>query len=140
LQEYRPGAPGIRYHIAGPFQTGRQRHPGPNWDCEPDEVQVKKGSQIIVTNQGGEPHTFTEVKQLGGGFIPPLNNGQLTVPECNDGFKNLAVTRTRILQGRQLQVGALSKGRALFPMLHAPLDARHHRSQGPQVALASPGG
>jgi len=79
LQEYRPGAPGIHYHIAGPFQTGRQRHPGPNWDFEPDELQVKKGSQIIVTNQGGEPHTFTEVKQFGGGFIPPLNNGQPTV-------------------------------------------------------------
>src|SRR5215813_6468545 len=64
--------------------------PDPNWDFEPDEIKVKKGTQIIVTNQGGEPHTFTEVKQFGGGFITDLNNGQPTVSECTDGFKNLA--------------------------------------------------
>jgi plastocyanin len=114
------------------FKAAGNGTPDPNWDFEPDEVQVKKGSQIIVTNQGGEPHTFTEVKQFGGGFVPPLNNGQSTVPECNDGFKNLAVARTRILQGSQLQVGELSKGEHYFqccihPWMRVTVEVKDHK-------------
>jgi plastocyanin len=114
------------------FKAAGSGTPDPNWDFEPDEVQAKKGSQIIVTNQGGEPHTFTEVKQFGGGFIPLLNNGQPTVPECNDGFKNLAVARTRILQGSQLQVGELSKGEHYFqccihPWMRVTVEVKDHK-------------
>jgi len=88
--------------------------PDPNWDFEPDELRVRKGTPIVVVDQGGEPHTFTEVKHFGGGFIPELNSGEATVPECKDGFKNLAVARTRILQGSQLQVPSLAKGDHYF--------------------------
>ncbi len=88
--------------------------PDPNWDFEPDTVNIKKGTPIIVVDQGGEPHTFTEVAHFGGGFIPPLNSGQDVVPECSNGFSNLAVARTRILQGSQLQVTGLSKGEHYF--------------------------
>jgi len=28
---------------------------------------------VVVTDQGGEPHTFTDVKKFGGGFIDALN-------------------------------------------------------------------
>ena len=28
---------------------------------------------VRVTNVGGEDHTFTEVTEFGGGFVPPLN-------------------------------------------------------------------
>src|SRR6516225_12254031 len=73
--------------------------PDPNWDFEPDTVTIKKGTPIIVVNQGGEPHTFTEVANFGGGFVPPLNAGEAPVPECAGGFKDVAVARTRILQG-----------------------------------------
>jgi plastocyanin len=88
--------------------------PDPNWDFEPDTLHIKKGTPLIVVDQGGEPHTFTEVKQFGGGFIPGLNSGQETVSECSGGFANIAVARTRILQGSQLQVSGLSKGEHLF--------------------------
>jgi plastocyanin len=89
--------------------------PDPKWDFEPDEVRVKKGTPLVVVNQGGEPHTFTEVKKFGGGFLDFLNaKNEQTVPECNDGFKNLAVARTRFLQGSQLQVSGLSKGEHHF--------------------------
>lgn len=84
--------------------------PDPGWDFEPDTLKIKKGTPIVVVDQGGEPHTFTEVKQFGGGFIDGLNHGEGTVPECEGGFKNIAVARTRILQGSQLQVPSLSKG------------------------------
>lgn len=43
--------------------------PDPGWDFEPDTVHIKKGTSLSVVDQGGEPHTFTEVAQFGGGFI-----------------------------------------------------------------------
>ena len=89
--------------------------PDPNWDFEPDQMTIKKGTPVVAVDQGGEPHTFTEVAEFGGGFIPGLNKpGEAPVPECEGGFSNLAVARTRILQGSQLQVSNLAKGKHLF--------------------------
>lgn len=96
------------------FDKAKKGKPDPNWDFEPDDVTVKKGAQIIVVNQGGEPHTFTEVKQFGGGFIADLNGGEPAATECSGGFTDLAVARTRILQGSQLQVNGLSQGEHRF--------------------------
>ena len=89
--------------------------PDPGWDFEPDVLHIKKGTTLVVVDQGGEPHTFTEVEKFGGGFLPVLNApGEVTVPECAGGFKNVAVAKTRILQGSQLLVPGLSKGEHLF--------------------------
>ena len=89
--------------------------PDPGWDFEPDIVHMKHGGTLSVFDQGGEPHTFTEVAQFGGGFIPVLNApGETTIPECAGGFSNLAVAKTRILQGSQRQITGLSKGEHLF--------------------------
>jgi plastocyanin len=85
--------------------------PDPNWDFEPDVMKVKQGTTVSVVDQGGEPHTFTEVAKFGGGFIPGLNGpGETTVPECTGGFGSVAVAKTRILQGSHLEVTGLSKG------------------------------
>jgi plastocyanin len=84
--------------------------PDPNWDFEPDTLKIKEGTIVSVVDQGGEPHTFTEVANFGGGFIPQLNDGQETVPECAGGFSSVAVARTRLLQGSTVQVTGLSKG------------------------------
>jgi hypothetical protein len=64
-------------------------------------LTIKQGTILSVVDQGGEPHTFTEVKEFGNGFVPRLNLGRATsvIPECSGGFKNVAVARTRILQG-----------------------------------------
>jgi plastocyanin len=88
--------------------------PDPNWDFEPDLVEIKQGSTLSVVDQGGEPHTFTEVKKFGGGFVTPLNAGEDTVPECTGGFSNIAVARTRILQGSHIDITGLSKGEHHF--------------------------
>src|SRR5260221_10777464 len=56
--------------------------PDPNWDFEPDTVRIKAGTVLTVADEGGEPHTFTEVEKFGGGFIPGLNGGEETAPEC----------------------------------------------------------
>lgn len=89
--------------------------PDPGWDFEPDTVQIKEGTPLSVVDQGGEPHTFTEVAKFGGGFIPRLNApGEEVVSECSGGFKNLAVAKTRILQGSEIKVANLSKGKHRF--------------------------
>lgn len=97
------------------FDLAKAGTPDSGWDFEPDVLHVKKGTPVIVVDQGGEPHTFTEVKQFGGGFVDMLNApGEETVSECDGGFSNLAVARTRILQGSQLTISDLSKGEHLY--------------------------
>ena len=88
--------------------------PDPGWDFEPDQLTIDQGTTVSVVDQGGEPHTFTEVAQFGGGFVEPLNHGEPTVPECAGGFSNVAVARTRVTQGSRLDVAGLSKGKHLF--------------------------
>jgi plastocyanin len=88
--------------------------PDPGWDFEPDQLTIHEGTNLSVVDQGGEPHTFTEVAQFGGGFVEPLNHGEPTVPECAGGFSNVAVARTRITQGSRIDVTGLSKGKHLF--------------------------
>jgi plastocyanin len=85
------------------------------WDFEPDTPSIKQGTTVVVVDQGGEPHTFTEVEKFGGGFVTGLNApGEETVPECAGGFSTVAVAKTRILQGSQLHVTGLSKGEHHF--------------------------
>jgi len=101
--------------LADLFAKAAAGTPDPNWDFEPDSLTIKQGQVISVVDQGGEPHTFTEVKQFGGGFVPGLNGpGGSVVPECAGGFSTVAVARTRILQGSHLDVIGLSKGKHLF--------------------------
>lgn len=92
------------------FAEAAAGHPDPKWDFEPDALTVDEGTPIIAVNEGGEPHTFTQVENFGGGFIPPLNGGENAAPECEVGFSSVALAKTRILQGSQLQITGLSKG------------------------------
>src|SRR5713226_2643543 len=89
--------------------------PNPNWAFEPDSLTIQSRTILEVVNQGGEPHTFTEVAQFGGGFVPPANPpGESVVPECAGGFSNVKVASTRILAGSHLNITGLSKGTHLF--------------------------
>ena len=97
------------------FSEAQAGHPDKKWDFEPDTLKIKQGTVVNVVDQGGEPHTFTEVANFGGGFIPQLNGpGEDTVPECSGGFEKVKVARTRILQGSDTQIPGLSKGTHLF--------------------------
>ena len=61
------------------------------WHFSPRQVRLKEGQAVQAHNSGGELHTFTEVVEFGGGFIPELNEltGDLVpAPECLD-FGNL---------------------------------------------------
>jgi plastocyanin len=55
------------------------------WRFDPTAIAAKVGQSIVVTNSGGEVHTFTEVEHFGGGIVPSLNtaSGNPTeAPEC----------------------------------------------------------
>ena len=57
------------------------------WRFNNDRAESDRNKPIVVTNRGGETHTFTRVAQFGGGFVPPLNalpgGGTLPLaPEC----------------------------------------------------------
>jgi hypothetical protein len=56
------------------------------WRFSPDQVSSDhRPLSIILKNMGGETHTFTQVKQFGGGFVDALNQASgnpVPAPEC----------------------------------------------------------
>ena len=58
----------------------------PSWRNEPSYITVRDGRTVRVTNRGGRVHTFTNVEQFGGGFIPLLNEQMQPAPECGADF------------------------------------------------------
>lgn len=43
------------------------------WRFTPEQVRLGAGQFLRLDNRGGEVHTFTEVVNFGGGFVPELN-------------------------------------------------------------------
>jgi plastocyanin len=43
------------------------------WNFSPAALTVQKGDRLVITNRGGETHTYTEVPQFGFGIVPILN-------------------------------------------------------------------
>jgi hypothetical protein len=62
---------------AGQFLVGH-----PSWRIESAHIVIREGRRITVVNEGGRPHTFTEVAEFGGGRVPPLLAGTTIAPEC----------------------------------------------------------
>jgi plastocyanin len=54
----------------------------PSWRNEPSYISAREGQNVRVSNRGGRVHTFTEVEDFGGGFVPLLNGAMATAPEC----------------------------------------------------------
>lgn len=55
------------------------------WRFVPSALSLRVGQSITATNDGGEKHTFTEVKAFGGGIVPSLNTASGNTheaPEC----------------------------------------------------------
>lgn len=102
------------------FAKAAAETPDPGWDFEPDTLAIKEGTILNVADEGGEPHTFTEVAKFGGGFIEPLNNGEAIAPECSGGFANVKVAKTRILQGSNVSVTGSQKGNTTFSVAFTP--------------------
>lgn len=55
------------------------------WRLVPARVHNDDGVNFPLENLGGETHTFTRVKEFGGGFVVPLNGASgnpVPAPEC----------------------------------------------------------
>jgi hypothetical protein len=55
------------------------------WRFAPNQISVSEGATLHVANLGGETHTFTQVKNFGGGFVGFLNDASgnpVLAPEC----------------------------------------------------------
>lgn len=88
----------------------------PAWRNEPQYVKIRLGQDVNVNNEGGRDHTFTQVAQFGGGFVPPLNNppGSPAVPECAEGPANPGVASSFLPPGDRLRVTGLGVGTHRF--------------------------
>lgn len=78
----------------------------PAWRNEPSYLKIELDKKVKVKNEGGRPHTFTEVANFGGGRVPPLNAGLAPAPEC--------ATSTNLLPGESAEVTGLSEGNHRF--------------------------
>ena len=67
-----------------PMMGPRQLIGHPAWAIEPSYLKIKEDKKFRVKNEGGRRHTFTEVRDYGGGFVPPLNFGMAPAPECSN--------------------------------------------------------
>jgi hypothetical protein len=55
------------------------------WHFSRPVANAKVGQSLLVTNRGGEVHTFTEVEEFGGGIVANLNElagVPVVAPEC----------------------------------------------------------
>lgn len=55
------------------------------WRFGPEHIDARVGQTLLAVNRGGEKHTFTEVKQFGGGLNATLNtlsHNETVAPEC----------------------------------------------------------
>src|SRR5881392_3924236 len=50
------------------------------WRFIPDQAKAEDGVNLMLKNLGGETHTFTRVKQFGGGF-----GAERSIGECDTG-------------------------------------------------------
>ncbi len=103
--------------------------PDPNWDFEPDTLKIKEGTIVSVVDQGGEPHTFTEVANFGGGFIAPserrTSNGSRM---CRRLFKSCGGQDPASSRQLSPDHGPVER-RTSFRMLYPSLDAHERRSE-----------
>ena len=56
-----------------------------SWLFDPAAGTLAPGTVLSLENRAGETHTFTKVKNFGGGFIEPLNalsGNPVPAPEC----------------------------------------------------------
>jgi len=65
---------------------------------DPAFSEARAGKSLVVTNDGGRTHTFTEVANFGGGKVPPLSDGLTPAPECAASV-NIAPGERVVLQG-----------------------------------------
>ena len=79
----------------------------PAWRMEPSYLRLRTDGHLTAENEGGRTHTFTEVANFGGGFVPDLNGPLLQMaPEC--------ATAHPLAPGEEEEFEGLAPGNHLF--------------------------
>jgi hypothetical protein len=76
-------------------------------------LNLTAGQQTVIQNLGGEIHTFTRVKEFGGGNVPPLNalsGNPIPAPECS-----LAESATNVIVGAGTSLAGPTAGTSALP-------------------------
>jgi plastocyanin len=80
------------------------------WRFDPSYLKIEEGQSVRVRNRGGRPHTFTEVEEFGGGFVPELSFGLDTAEACEPPAGPAGI----IPPGERTRVSGLSVGNHRF--------------------------
>ncbi len=96
------------------------------WRMDPAYLKVKIGTTVRIKNEGGRPHTFTEVESFGGGKVGGavgelLNKGLTQAPEC-PGSIDLAAGDSLKLSG--LDVGPHRFVCCIHPWMRAHVEVK----------------
>lgn len=78
----KPGTTTFQAFLA---ELGAPAHTVRDWRFTPGQLTARFGVNLLGNNVGGEEHTFTPVREFGGGFVDVLNQiGGTPVPaqEC----------------------------------------------------------
>ncbi len=97
------------------------------WNFGPANFTIRKGDQLIITNHGGEAHTYTEVAQFGFGVVPILNT--LTFGSTGPPLPEFA-TAINLAPGETQVLRTTGKKPRLEPGLHRFECAIHPWMQG----------
>jgi hypothetical protein len=88
------------------------------WRFSPGQVRLRPGQFLRAENRGGEVHTFTEVENFGGGFVPELN---LALPPGTPPAVPTPPPTLRFIDaGEQIDLPPLAAGTHLFECLIHP--------------------
>lgn len=114
------------------FETLLERDPDGHWRNHPDETHVRKGGSLLISNTGGEFHTFTEVAQFGAGCVPEINDllGLVGPPaaDCGAAFSDprtaLPPGATGTLETHDMSVGEHRFMCMIHPWMHTEVEVR----------------
>jgi hypothetical protein len=89
-----------------------------DWRFNFGRGKINLGETLQAVNRGGEFHTFTEVKEFGGGCVPFINNalGLPSAPDCSPQI----FADTGVAPGNTHSVAGLENGPHKFQCLIHP--------------------
>ena len=106
--------------------------PDGHWRSHPEKTHVRRGENLVVTNTGGEFHTFTEVAAFGPGCVPDINELLgLTGPPAADCVAAFTDPRTALPAGgsgtlptKDMSLGTHKFECMIHPWMHTTVQVR----------------
>lgn len=95
------------------------------WRFKPPQLALKAERPFSAVNGGGEEHTFTEVDEFGGGFVPDLNtlSGNLIpAPECLDFASLEFLAPGEATEEEEEEVGTVNYQCCIHPWMRTVLE------------------